>query len=165
MQKLMFALLIGIAMNLLTGSIGYCSSNDVKDTDILVKMEFIEMSQGNNSHKKIFAKTTLVLVNNTESSIFMGKAVSFPSTGKSENVGIDISLCPQIQDHQIVIKTKMNISYISTFDKSGNPIIQRSTSVADLICKNNETILLGGLIGEKKEDFVFVKLTPEIQNP
>jgi len=155
---------MGLILNLFVGSIGYCASNDVKDKEILMKMEFIEMSQENNSQKKILAKPTLILVNNTEGNIFMGKTVSFPSTGKLENVGIDISLYPQIQDHQIVIKTKMNISFISTFDKSGNPIIQRSTSIADLICKNNETILLGGLIGEKKEDFVFVKLTPEIQN-
>lgn len=149
---------------------GYCEttasqgSADTKEIPIKMKMEFIKMSSDNYSHHEVMTQPMLLAMNNTIGAIFMGEIVPLKD-GTKEDVGIYISLLPKIENNQIVIHTKSDISYISDFDKAGNPIIQRNVTEADLICKNNQTVILGGLIGEKQENTVFLKITPEIQNP
>lgn len=166
MKKSMVCLTVGIIMTFGVAT-GYCESTNVlplNDVVISMKMEFIKMSADNYPPHDIFAQTTLKTTNNHEGEVMMGDIVPL-ADGSKENVGVDISVLPKIENDRIRIRTKSNMSYISEFDKAGNPIIQRNVTEADLICKNNQTVILGGLIGEKQENAVFVKITPEIQNP
>lgn len=166
MKKSMVGLLAGMVMTFGVTT-GYCETTHVtpsNDVEVLIKMEFIKMSSDNYPPHDIFAQTTLRATCNHEGEVMMGDIVPL-TDGTKENVGVDISVLPKIENGRIRIQTKSNVSYISEFDKAGNPIIQRNVTEADLICKNNQTVILGGLIGEKQENAVFVKITPEIQNP
>ena len=168
MKKLIVSLMVGIIW-IFGASTGYCETTaaqgaaDTKEIQIKMKMEFVKMSSENYSHREIW-HPILMVINNMSGTIAMGDIVPLKD-GTKEEVGTYISLLPKIENNQIVIHTKSDISYISEFDKAGNPIIQRNVTEADLICKNNQTVILGGLIGETQENIVFVKITPEIQNP
>lgn len=74
------------------------------------------------------------------------------SNFEERDYGITLDVTPQINDsNNIVLKVHQEVSDLTGEDSNGNPISNQRTVDATLLLENGQTMVLGGLIQEKKK--------------
>lgn len=74
------------------------------------------------------------------------------SNFEERDYGIVLDVTPQINDsNNIVLKVHQEVSDLTGEDSNGNPISNQRTVDATLLLQNGQTMVLGGLIQEKKK--------------
>ncbi len=74
------------------------------------------------------------------------------SNFEERDYGIILEVTPQINDSgNIVLKVHQEVSDLTGVDANGNPISNQRTVDATLLLNNGQTMVLGGLIQEKKK--------------
>jgi len=118
-----------------------------------------------NGRAKILARPHVVTQNNSEASLLVGESysiVTVSSTGSTSNqdvqyvdIGVKLRITPTISsDGTIVADLNPEYSELLSVTSSGYPIIGTRKLNATLRVRNNETIVLGGLLQDTDSETV-----------
>ncbi len=111
----------------------------------------------------IVSQPSLLCLNNSESSIYVGETISI-LTGKTtnssgtsnsyirEDIGLNLSVKPRVMGTKVVLQIKASIEGVkTTITASGNADTSKKQIQTTAIVNNGESVILGGLIQEKNE--------------
>ncbi|MEW5766555.1 MAG: type IV pilus secretin PilQ [bacterium] len=126
------------------------------------------------SKADILSNPRILAINNKEARIIVGEEYPIEETTISEgtvqrtieykDLGIKLLVTPKINsDGYIVLEVHPEVSVFSGYAPNGNPIIATRESESEILVKDGETIVIGGLIqNEKKETVSKVPLLGDI---
>ena len=110
---------------------------------------------------KTVSTPSLLCVNNKESSIYVGKTISFQigSTSnavsgitnnyKRQDVGLTLSIKPRVSSKEKVsLKVKVKLENIAGQDANAQPITTKQNVQTEIVVQNGEKIIIGGLVKE-----------------
>jgi type IV pilus assembly protein PilQ len=120
---------------------------------------------------KLVASPRIVTVNNQKAKINVGQVIPIATyerdsntgnweiTGwESQNVGVNLEVTPQISpDGHIKLQLKPEVSNIVNYIGTGEnqrPITSSRTAETEVIVKDGETVVIGGLVKEKESNTV-----------
>ena len=118
---------------------------------------------------KVLSNPRIVVLNNEDAKIIEGKnepyemTIIVPSSGESIiqkrtefiEVGIGITVTPQINQDNVILKIKPSVSSAAERDKKDiAPTVTKSEAETVVSIKNKETLILGGLIQTRQEKVV-----------
>ncbi|MFA5478487.1 MAG: secretin N-terminal domain-containing protein [Candidatus Muiribacteriota bacterium] len=109
------------------------------------------------SDAKVISNPTITTLNNQEARILIGEKIPFEETTTTEgntsssvsfkDVGITLTVTPKISpDNYVTLKVRPEISQQSGLTTKGEPIIGTTEADTNVIIKNGETLVIGGLI-------------------
>jgi type II secretion system protein D len=123
------------------------------------------------TNTKLVASPRIVTVNNQKAKINVGQVIPIATyerdtttgnwaiTGwESQNVGVNLEVTPQISpDGHIKLQLKPEVSNIISYIGEGQnqrPITSSRTAETEVIVKDGETVVIGGLVKEKQSSTV-----------
>ncbi|NQS99784.1 MAG: secretin and TonB N-terminal domain-containing protein [Candidatus Omnitrophica bacterium] len=123
------------------------------------------------SDTKTLSNPRIVTLNNKEAVIHVGRNYNIPlyernsSTGqmeitdyKEEEIGIKLTVTPHVNaQREIVVDLHPEVSSFLQFDNYGNvqaPVFSTRDAITQVMIKDGETIVIGGLIKEETVDYV-----------
>ncbi|MCQ9208025.1 MAG: secretin and TonB N-terminal domain-containing protein [Omnitrophica bacterium] len=123
------------------------------------------------SDTKTLSNPRIVTLNNKEAVIHVGRNYNIPlyernsSTGvmeitdyKEEKVGVKLTVTPHVNaQKEIMVDLHPEISSFLQFDNYGNiqaPVFSTREAITQVMVKDGETIVIGGLIKEETVDYV-----------
>lgn len=123
------------------------------------------------TNTKLVAAPRIVTVNNQKAKINVGQAIPIATyerdsntgnweiTGwETQNVGVNLEVTPQISpDGHIKLQLKPEVSNIINYIGSGEnqrPITSSRTAETEVIVRDGETVVIGGLVKEKESETV-----------
>jgi len=119
------------------------------------------------TNTKLIASPRIVTVNNQKAKINVGQAIPIATyerdtntgnweiTGwETQNVGVNLEVTPQISpDGHIKLQLKPEVSNILSYIGSGEnqrPITSCRTAETEVVVRDGETVVIGGLVKEKE---------------
>ena len=113
------------------------------------------------SNGKVVSSPTITTLDNQEAKILIGEKIPFEETNTSEgntsstinfkDVGITLTVTPKISpDNYVTLKVHPEISSSTKTTANGEPIIETTEADTNVIIKNGETLVIGGLIKNNK---------------
>lgn len=134
-----------------------------KSFALLATLNFLE-SQG---ASKTVSNPSILCINNKESSIYVGKTISVQSgstvgtTGlptvsyKREDVGLTLKIKPRVSSTEKVgLNVEAVLENVQTSDANNNPITTKQKVKTEIILRNGEDIVIGGLVKDYKTQVV-----------
>ncbi|MCK9475166.1 MAG: hypothetical protein M0R46_04555 [Candidatus Muirbacterium halophilum] len=114
---------------------------------------------------KVVSSPTITTLDNQEAKILIGEKIPFEETTSSEgntsstinfkDVGITLTVTPKISpDNYVTLKVHPEISSSTKTTANGEPIIETTEADTNVIIKNGETLVIGGLIKNNKRTTV-----------
>ena len=108
---------------------------------------------------KTISSPSILCVNNQESSIYVGKTLSF-ATGsnsagtlgvttsfKREDVGLTLKIKPRVSSKdKVTLDAEAILENVLTVDLNGQPITTKQSVVTEAILRHGESIIIGGLV-------------------
>ncbi|MBU1642301.1 hypothetical protein KKE54_02980 [bacterium] len=107
---------------------------------------------------KTISNPSILCVNNQESSIYVGKTVSFQTgetTGvagttnsyKREDVGLTLKIKPRVSSKdKVTLDSETILENILSVDTNGQPVTTKQTVLTQSILRHGESIIIGGLV-------------------
>ena len=112
-----------------------------------------------NGASKTISSPSILCVNNQESSIYVGKTLSF-ATGsntagtlgtttsfKREDVGLTLKIKPRVSSNdKVTLDAEAILENVLTVDSNGQPITTKQSVLTQAILRHGESIIIGGLV-------------------
>jgi general secretion pathway protein D len=107
---------------------------------------------------KTISNPSILCVNNQESSIYVGKTLSFQTgetTGvagttnsyKREDVGLTLKIKPRVSSKdKVTLDSETVLENILSVDSNGQPVTTKQTVLTQSILRHGESIIIGGLV-------------------
>ena len=107
---------------------------------------------------KTISNPSILCVNNQESSIYVGKTLSF-QTGetavagsttasyKREDVGLTLKIKPRVSSKdKVTLDSETILENVLSTDENGQPVTTKQTVLTQAILRHGESIIIGGLV-------------------
>ena len=108
---------------------------------------------------KTISSPSILCVNNQESSIYVGKTLSF-ATGsnsagtlgvttsfKREDVGLTLKIKPRVSSNdKVTLDAEAILENVLTVDTNGQPVTTKQSVLTEAILRHGESIIIGGLV-------------------
>jgi len=112
-----------------------------------------------NGASKTISSPSILCVNNQESSIYVGKTLSF-ATGsntagtlgtttsfKREDVGLTLKIKPRVSSKdKVTLDAEAILENVLTVDANGQPVTTKQSVLTQAILRHGESIIIGGLV-------------------
>ncbi len=112
-----------------------------------------------NGASKTISSPSILCVNNQESSIYVGKTLSF-ATGsnsagtlgtttnfKREDVGLTLKIKPRVSSNdKVTLDAEAVLENVLSVDQNGQPITTKQSVITQAILRHGESIIIGGLV-------------------
>jgi len=112
-----------------------------------------------NGASKTISSPSILCVNNQESSIYVGKTLSF-ATGsntagtlgtttsfKREDVGLTLKIKPRVSSNdKVTLDAEAVLENVLTVDSNGQPVTTKQSVLTQAILRHGESIIIGGLV-------------------
>ena len=112
-----------------------------------------------NGASKTISSPSILCVNNQESSIYVGKTLSF-ATGsntagtlgtttsfKREDVGLTLKIKPRVSsEDKVTIDAEAVLENVLLVDSNGQPVTTKQSVITQAILRHGESIIIGGLV-------------------
>ena len=112
-----------------------------------------------NGASKTISSPSILCVNNQESSIYVGKTLSF-ATGsntagtlgtttsfKREDVGLTLKIKPRVSSKdKVTLDAEAVLENVLTVDSNGQPVTTKQSVLTQAILRHGESIIIGGLV-------------------
>jgi len=112
-----------------------------------------------NGASKTISSPSILCVNNQESSIYVGKTLSF-ATGsntagtlgtttsfKREDVGLTLKIKPRVSSSdKVTLDAEAILENVLTVDANGQPVTTKQSVLTQAILRHGESIIIGGLV-------------------
>ncbi len=112
-----------------------------------------------NGASKTISSPSILCVNNQESSIYVGKTLSF-ATGsntagtlgtttsfKREDVGLTLKIKPRVSSSdKVTIDAEAVLENVLLVDQNGQPVTTKQSVITQAILRHGESIIIGGLV-------------------
>lgn len=112
-----------------------------------------------NGASKTISSPSILCVNNQESSIYVGKTLSF-ATGsntagtlgtttnfKREDVGLTLKIKPRVSSNdKVTLDAEAVLENVLTVDANGQPVTTKQSVLTEAILRHGESIIIGGLV-------------------
>ena len=112
-----------------------------------------------NGASKTISSPSILCVNNQESSIYVGKTLSF-ATGsntagtlgtttsfKREDVGLTLKIKPRVSSNdKVTLDAEAVLENVLLVDSNGQPVTTKQSVVTQAILRHGESIIIGGLV-------------------
>ncbi len=120
-----------------------------------------------NGASKTISSPSILCVNNQESSIYVGKTLSF-ATGsntagtlgtttnfKREDVGLTLKIKPRVSSNdKVTLDAEAVLENVLTVDANGQPVTTKQSVLTQAILRHGESIIIGGLVKNYKTETV-----------
>jgi len=118
-----------------------------------------------NGASKTISSPSILCVNNQESSIYVGKTLSF-ATGsntagtlgtttnfKREDVGLTLKIKPRVSSNdKVTLDAEAVLENVLTVDQNGQPVTTKQSVLTQAILRHGESIIIGGLVKNYTSD-------------
>jgi len=112
-----------------------------------------------NGASKTISSPSILCVNNQESSIYVGKTLSF-ATGsntagtlgtttsfKREDVGLTLKIKPRVSSNdKVTLDAEAVLENVLLVDQNGQPVTTKQSVITQAILRHGESIIIGGLV-------------------
>ncbi|MDA3947242.1 MAG: hypothetical protein PF439_11255 [Helicobacteraceae bacterium] len=112
-----------------------------------------------NGASKTLSSPSILCVNNQESSIYVGKTLSF-TTGsntagtlgtttsfKREDVGLTLKIKPRVSsEDKVTLDAEAILENVLSVDSNGQPVTTKQSVITEAILRHGESIIIGGLV-------------------
>ena len=112
-----------------------------------------------NGASKTISSPSILCVNNQESSIYVGKTLSF-ATGsntagtlgtttsfKREDVGLTLKIKPRVSSNdKVTLDAEAVLENVLAVDQNGQPVTTKQSVITQAILRHGESIIIGGLV-------------------
>lgn len=148
MKKRAVSVLAVTIINLLViSSIGFCQPQPA-EMKIMVKAEIVITDRNNSANNKALFRSDISTLNGYQAQIDV-------LNDSNPTKGISLFVTPKIQNEDtFALQVKAKISELQE--------IEKEISVTEVLCKNGDTILLGGSIQNSNNDLV-IRITPTVK--
>lgn len=141
------------------------------DDGVTLKMGMLNLDNFNmvlknllkNTNANLLSSPTITTLNNETASIHLGDKIPYKEnlgeeevvSYKFEEVGIKLEVTPEIlEDGKINMKVKPEVSSVTEYTPDNVPIISTRIAETNVIIKDGETLVIGGLIKEDEIEIV-----------
>jgi len=118
-----------------------------------------------NGASKTISSPSILCVNNQESSIYVGKTLSF-ATGsntagtlgtttsfKREDVGLTLKIKPRVSSNdKVTLDAEAVLENVLALDANGQPVTTKQSVITQAILRHGESIIIGGLVKNYTSD-------------
>jgi len=118
-----------------------------------------------NGASKTISSPSILCVNNQESSIYVGKTLSF-ATGsntagtlgtttsfKREDVGLTLKIKPRVSSNdKVTLDAEAVLENVLLVDQNGQPVTTKQSVITQAILRHGESIIIGGLVKNYTSD-------------
>ena len=142
--------------NLISSAVDLIGSANLKSSlSIGASLDFLQT----NGASKTLSSPSILCVNNQESSIYVGKTLSF-ATGsntagtlgtttsfKREDVGLTLKIKPRVSsEDKVTLDAEAVLENVLSVDTNGQPVTTKQSVLTQAILRHGESIIIGGLV-------------------
>lgn len=142
--------------NIISSAVDLVGSANLKSSlAIGASLDFLQT----NGASKTLSSPSILCVNNQESSIYVGKTLSF-ATGsntagtlgtttnfKREDVGLTLKIKPRVSSKdKVTLDAEAVLENVLTVDTNGQPVTTKQSVLTQAILRHGESIIIGGLV-------------------